>query len=158
MDDLFEIKALFGKAAGRVGPAQFFPVVVKAVYEDYTCAVEFSTGAICPDARLKSVVKDGDCFVMVPKLDSIVLVASLENSEEFVILAVDEPSAIIGKWGTLEYELNENGLRLQEGNDTLLSGLTKLVEAVQQVMVMYGNNPDFVKLAEAKAIFDKLMW
>lgn len=158
MDEISEIKALFGKAAGRVGPAQFFPVLVKAVNENYTCSVEFSTGAIVDDARLKSVVKEGDCFVMVPRVGSIVLVASLENSDEFVVLAVDEPAAIQGKWGTLEYELNENGLRLKEGADTLLSGLNKLVEAVQQVLVMYGNNPDFVKLAEAKLIFEKLMW
>lgn len=158
MDEISEIKSLFNKAAGRVGPSCFHPAKVLAINDNNTCIVRFSTGALVDDARLKSVVKDGDHFVTVPAVGSIVLVASIENSGEFVVLAVDEPEVIKGKWGTLEYELNADGLRLKRGDDTLLSGALKLVEAVNQVMVLYGNNPDYVKLAEVKLIFEKLMW
>ena len=46
---------------------------------------------------------------------------------------------------------------LSKGSDTLKDALTLLIEAVQQIMVIYGNNPDFSKLSQAQTKVNNLL-
>jgi hypothetical protein len=158
MGEVEEIKKLFEQASKRFGPAQVLPVKVISVNgTELTAAVEFSDGSNMDDVRLKAVIKEGDHYVMLPVVGSYALVARIENTDEYLLLAADEVSDVVAVMGEIEYGLNAAGMLLKKDDDTLLIGLTKMVEAVQQIVVMYGNNPDYAKLTEAKIIFEKLL-
>lgn len=47
--------------------------------------------------------------------------------------------------------------QLKKGSDTLLTALTDLIGAIEPILVIYGNNPDFVKLQSAKTKLNNLL-
>lgn len=94
MKETEQIKDEFAKFASRFGPAAIRQATVTAVNDDATVAVEFSDGSTVDDARLKSVVKGGNQFVLVPKAGSVVLVGRISNEDEYYCVAVDEISEV----------------------------------------------------------------
>jgi phage baseplate assembly protein V len=45
--------------------------------------------------------------------------------------------------------LQDGQFTINVGDDSLKDALTLIIQAVQQIVVMYGNNPDYTKLSEA---------
>lgn len=104
--------------------------------------------------------------LMDPSCITGVIIGAIHNK-----LDVGDNEEAIGKFrkkfsdGTvIEYDKNEGKYSqivkgssfLQDGkftisvdNDSLKDALTMLIEAVQQIVVMYGNNPDYTKLSQA---------
>lgn len=152
-----QIKEQWAEFAGKYGPKVVLPATVTAVNDDDTIAIEFSDDSTVDDARLKSVVKDGNKMIMVPEVGSVVLVARIENSDEFIVVAVESVSEVLWIVGNSRYSMNEEGHLIKKGDDTLKQALVKFIEAVEVIIVMQGRNPDRVKLAQAKASIQNIL-
>lgn len=87
-------------------------------------------------------------FVLIPKVGSMVIVEFLNNAAGYVSM-VSEVSEVKYKIGTVEYSVDDTGFLLKKANDSLKEIFQFIIESQQQIMVLYGNNPDFAKLAQA---------
>lgn len=128
-----------------------FPAVVTALDKSlFTCDVVFD-GLDLGGVRLQSIVKDGVKGVQVfPALGSVVLVKRINDTEYFVTMYSDVESVLM-RVADKSYTLNNYGHLIAgtNGADTLLQVITLVIEAVTQIAVLYGNNPDYTKLSQA---------
>ncbi len=154
---LEDIKNELGAFAGQYAPKIIKPATVTAVNADDTVAIEFSNGKTVDDARLKAVIKDGNKVLLIPKVNSTVLVGKIENSDEYVVLVVDEITELKAVIDTTVYSINTNGFLFKKGADTLLQALILFVEAIEPIIIIEGRNPDRVKLAQAKTKLNNLL-
>lgn len=130
------------------------------------CNVQPSNGAAeIKKVRLIANTEAEKYYVLVPKVGSDVIVTWL-SKHVGVIALVSEVEKVLCKAGDVVYELDANGFNLKHGTtvefdidatgylvkkdaDTLKQILTLIVEAVQPIVVIYGNNPVYSKLAQA---------
>lgn len=152
-----QIKNELGRFSGKYGPAAIVPAVVKAINADDTIAIEFSDESTVDDARMKSVVADGNKVLLIPKVGSVVLVGAIENSSEYVVLSVHEVTEFKTEIDDVTYSMNATGFLLQKQNDTLNSALIDLIEAVEPIIVIEGRNLNRVKLQSAKNKINNLL-
>ncbi|MDX9703936.1 MAG: hypothetical protein RBU23_12970 [Candidatus Auribacterota bacterium] len=79
------------------GSEQVFPATVKEVNEDeFTCTILFDDELEYTDVRLRSVIdpeKQGFCFI--PKIESMVLVGRIANSDQLFIALFSDIDKII---------------------------------------------------------------
>ena len=157
-DAVPDIKEQMGDFSKRYGPKTLKTATVTAVNdEDHTVSIRFSNERTVDDARLRAVVADGNKVVLVPKVDSIVVVGMLENSDEYVVLMVSEVTEVLYLVGEVEMSVNAAGILFKKENDTLKEILTLIIEAIEPIIVLEGRNPDRVKLATAKAKNNNLL-
>ena len=128
-----------------------FPAIVTAVDKNlFTCDVVFDTielGGI----RLQSIVKAGIKGVQVfPAVGSVVLVKRI-NDTEYLVNMYSDVESVVMQVADKTYTLNNEGHLIAgtNGTDTLLQVITLVIEAVTQIAVLYGNNPDYAKLSQA---------
>lgn len=152
-----QIKEQFEHISSRFGPKTIVPGRVIAINEDDTIEVQFSDDSIVDDCRLKAVVKDGNKVLLIPAVDSIVLVGRIENSDEFIVVAVDEVSKMLMVVGSKKFELTSAGFLIASGDDTLKDVISLVIQAVQAVVVMQGRNPDYIKLQQAVTKLNNIM-
>lgn len=152
-----DIKNELAKFAGKYAPAAIISAVVQSINADDTIVVVTGSGLEIDDARLKSVVKDGNKFILVPKVQSTVLIGRIEESEEWSVLMVEEIDKFLLKIGTVSVDVNATGFELKKGTDTLKQILVLLVEAIQPIVVIYGNNPNYTKLTQALTKINNLL-
>ncbi len=88
-------------------------------------------------------------FVLVPAVDSYVVVQFLSKETAYISM-VSKVTEVKYKIGESYYSVTDDGFLLQKGNDTLKQILTLIIQSQQQIMVMYGNNPDYAKLTQAQ--------
>ena len=158
MKEREQIKEQLGNFAAMYGPAAILTATVTAVNnDDDTVTVDFDNGNTMDDVRLKAVVDTGNKVLLIPKIGSVVLVGSIENSDEYVVLVVHEISEVVYLIDTTRYSVNASGFLIKKGDDTLKQILTLIVEAVQPMVVIYGNNPVYTKLAEALVKIQNLL-
>lgn len=151
-----QIKDQLGKFASNYGPKTIVLAKVQAVNADDTADVVFDDGGMV-NARLKAVVKDGNKVVFIPSVNSAVLVGMIDNSDEYVVLSVDEISEVLYIVGTTKYSVDLNGFLIQRGSDTLKQAITLLIESIEPIIIIEGRNPDLIKLAQAKTKINNLL-
>jgi hypothetical protein len=147
--ELEQLKTEFEILIRRLAPNTIRPATVTAINDDDTVAVVLSDDTEVDDVRLRSVVKTGNKKIAVPALQSIVLVGRIEGSDEYVVIAMEEIDKEVIVIGTVRYEVDDTGFLFQKGDDTLKEVLSLLIESVQQIVVIEGNNPDYDKLTQA---------
>lgn len=113
----------------NASPHTIIPALVIAVNDDHTVEVEFNSGAKVDDVRLKSVVKEGDHVLLIPKLGSTVLVGRIEGSDEFVMVAVEEITEEVKVIGTTKVQMDAAGLLIKRGTEDLLTLMHDLIDA-----------------------------
>lgn len=100
------------------GDQQVFLASVKDVNEDeFTCTVETSTEIQYVDVRLRSVIdpdKQGFCFI--PKIDSLVLVGRIGNSNELYVAMFSEVDKVLLSSGSLELTVDPDKVELKKGD------------------------------------------
>lgn len=138
--------------------------LLKQVLEDNeemyskVCKVESVDGLVCDvvpvdgsapilEVRLTVNNEAENYFAVIPKVGSTVIVSFLTKDVAFVC-TVDDPEKLIFKTGDLLFEVDEKFL-VKKGDDSLKDVFTLIIQACSQIMVMQGNNPDFVKLQQA---------
>lgn len=151
------IRNEFETFSGRFGPAAIVPATVKGINDDDTISIELSDGSLIDDARLKSVVKDGNKVLLIPAVDSCVLVGKIDNSDEYVVLVVDEITEVQYVVGGVKMVMDATGFLFKKDSDTLKQALVLIVEALQPTVVIYGNNPIYTKLSQALVKINNLL-
>lgn len=152
-----KIKEQLKEFSRKVGPAAILPAVVTSVNEsDCIVNIIFSDDSET-DARLRSVVKNGNRTVQFPKTGSVVLVGSIENSEEYVVLAVEEIDKEVIVIGNTTVQIDEAGVLISKEEDSLKGILLLIIEAVNKIVVLQGTNPDRVKLGQASNKVNNLL-
>jgi hypothetical protein len=129
------------------------------------CKVTAVNGMICecepingnaPILDVRLVANDSENkFLMVPKLESLVVVEFFNSTAGYVSL-VSEIAELYCKIGEAWMKLDADGVTIKKGDDSLKDILKNIVDATKQIFVMYGNNPDFGKLADAMSSINNL--
>lgn len=153
-----DIKNQLQLLAGEFGPAQIISAKVLSVnIDEDTIAVAVDGGLEIDDVRLKSIIKAGNKLVLRPTVNSTVLIGRIENSDEWVMISPDEIDSIRLEIGEVKYEVDQTGFLFQKEESTLKELIQLMIEAIEPIVVLEGNNPDFIKLAQAKTILINLL-
>lgn len=128
-----DIKSGLQLLASQFGPSPIQPASVEAVNDDDTISVRLSSDLVIDDVRLKSVINGTDKMVITPKVGSTVLIASIENSFEFICLAVEEVTEVYYKIGDTEIRQNSDGLLIKKGNDSLGKAVDDLIKEILKI-------------------------
>jgi hypothetical protein len=141
------IKNELEKFAGRYGPATIVPAKVLSYNDDAdTLLAELSSGAVVDDVRLKAMIKPGSKLLVVPKVGSMVLLGSIANSHEYVVVAVDEVEKLLLQQGSVTLTITAAGFTLAKGNDTLQQVLSDLIAEIGKIVVLMGTSPNLAAL------------
>ena len=122
-----DIKRELKKFSSQFGPVTIVSATVTAINEDDTIAVTLATGEEHDDVRLRSVVKAGNKIVITPSLNTTVLLGKIEDSDEYVVLEVEDISQVTIIIGNISLTITNEGIVFNGGN---LGGLLKLAESV----------------------------
>jgi hypothetical protein len=152
-----QIKSEFEKFATRFGPKTIVPATVLEVNADDTIKVQFSDDSEVDDCRLKAVVKAGNKVLLIPAVGSIVLIGKIENSDEYIVLAVDEVSEFAILVEDVRFSVDNSGFLMQKQTDTLKQVLTLIVQSILKIIVLQGTNPDIAKLQQALTKINNLL-
>lgn len=152
-----QLKDELGEFAAQYGPVVIVAAIVTAINDDDTIAVDFSDGVIIDDVRMKAVVKDGNKFLLIPKVGSNVLLGKIRNSDEYVLLTVHDISDVVAVVEDVNCHITQDGFLIKKGGDTLKDALVTFIEAVEAIVVIEGRNVDRVKLATAKTKIQNIL-
>lgn len=106
-----------------------------------TIAVSLISGLELDDVRLRSVVKAGNKCVMIPAVDSTVLIGQIENDPEFVMLACEKIDKILYAIGTVKFEVDDAGILLAKGAENMQKILKDLIEGIVAERHLTNNGP-----------------
>lgn len=154
-----QLRQALSAHAAKHGPVQTVLAVVTEVQElAGTCTVQDDDGPPWYGIRLTPAITQGKNFRIVPTVGCKCLMARIEGGEgDWWLMWAEQ----IEKWQLetdgVEMELDGNGLLLKKGTDTLKQIITLMIEAMQVVVVLQGNNPDYVKLTQAMAKANNLL-
>lgn len=154
MNDLIQEQTRdeFKKFSAQFGPSVIIPAEVVSVNtNDDTVHVRFSDEAEIDDVRLKSIVQNGNKFLLIPKVGSIVQVARIENSDELIVVAVDEITELLLVIGTVKASIDATGFLFEKGNETLKKLLDDLIAQILLLTVPTNVGPSGTPL-NAQAI------
>lgn len=98
------------------GPAALIPATVTAINDDDTIVATTSDNVMIDDVRLKSVIKTGTKFTVTPAMNSNILIGRIENSEEFIVVSVDEVKEVRVEINETSIVADENGIVMNGGN------------------------------------------
>jgi hypothetical protein len=100
------------------GAEQIFLATVKEVNEDeFTCTVEVNADIKYIDVRLRSIIdpdKKGFCFI--PKIESLVQVGRIGNSNELYVAMFSEVDKVLLFSGSLELTIDQDKVELKKGD------------------------------------------
>jgi hypothetical protein len=143
-----QIRAALKAFSKEHGPLQTMLATVVSVDEsELTCVVD-NDGTEIFDVQLRPVINGKESVTLIPKVDSQVLMARIEEDEAWMVIAADEITKLRCVVDDCEFEI-ENGFLIKKGEDSLKQIIQLIIEAVQQIVVMQGNNPDYAKLVQA---------
>lgn len=152
-----EIRDALAQFAGKYGPHQTALYTVTSVSEaDNTCeaidddGVEFLV-------RLMPIITDDQSIYQYPALGKMILAARLEDSGDWFICWAEQWTRMIIKIGRCTLETDGNKWTVKNDDANLKDVFTNIIEAIQVIAVIYGNNPDFAKLAEATTLVNNLL-
>ena len=115
--------------------AQVTTGTVKDVDEDaYTCTVEREDRPTLYGVRLNAVEYTGDRFVLIPTVNSYVLVCMVEGDEaEGYLLATSAIDKLLFAIDTTELEVVAEGFSIKRGDETLKAILNAMIDQVLKV-------------------------
>jgi len=146
-----QIRQLLDERAARVGPSPTMLATVQSVNEaEATCVLwDEETALEYYDVRLRPVLDGKESITIFPKAGSCGLAVRLENTEEWMVVACSEADKWRLKTGEAIIEQDATGLQIKKQNDTLRQALELIIQAVMNVVVIQGTNPDYTKLQQA---------
>lgn len=110
------------------------------------------------EVRLSAVESPDKGVILIPTVDSFVIVGQTANEQPHVIMfsEVDSVSTI---FQDVEHKLDENGLKLTVGSSDLKEGLSDLKTAISQLKVMtsQGQSSIPININDINSAFDKIL-
>lgn len=141
-----------------VGSSDKVIATVTSVDKTLSCCDVEIDGNELGNIRLQAIVKENvkGCKYY-PAVGSKVVVEQLNDKGDWMVTMLSEIEEVLFEVGTCKYQLKANGFLIKKGDDTLKQVLTLLVESIQPIVVVYGNNPNYVKLNQALTKINNLL-
>lgn len=98
--------------------------------------------------RINAEISPAKGVIITPKEGSKVFIIPI-NQETGIVVLSSEVTGWLLKIGTATIEQNDEGLLIQKDSDTLKEVIQLIIEAVQKIVVIQGQNPDYAKLTQA---------
>lgn len=137
-------------------PDSLVGTVVSVDKENNTCDVDIS-GIELGEVRLQAVIKeDQKGFIIYPAIESNVMVDQVNKNGVYRVSMYSEVEEVLLKVGDHVFSINESGILFEKGDDNLKKLFELIIDAMKQTMVLYGNNPSFIKLVQAEQINETL--
>lgn len=95
-----------------------------------TLIVQTTEGLNIEDVRLRAVIGDNDGVMVIPQAKSSVLMARINNSNNFVVISVEKVDKIKYFLPDKYLEMDKDGLQVSAGNDTLKKCLDDLLDEI----------------------------
>jgi hypothetical protein len=154
-------------------PQPFLATVVSVDTTNNTCDVKVDDDEF-GGVRLQAVVDENRKGLrLYPSVGSDVMVEPVDTQGNYRVSMFTEVDTIQGDIGnvmflhdatgihqsanTAAYNLTPSGHNIKVGSSSLLDALNKLIEAVQVIVVLQGNNPDYAKLTQAKTLINNIL-
>lgn len=107
------------------------PGTVQQVDEETgTLIVQTAEGLKIEDVRLRSVIGDNDGVIVVPQKDSSVLMARINDSNNFVVISMEKVDKVKYFLSDKYMEMDKDGLQVSAGDDTLKKCLDDLLDEI----------------------------
>lgn len=129
MADIEDIKEQLQRFSAQFGPSAVLPAIVKNTNDDGTIEIEFADGSRIDDVQLKAVTGGVNQFVVMPAIDSNVLVGRISSSDEYVLLAASEIVSVDVKINNTRLFISDK-FTIQAGTEDLLQILKDLIQAM----------------------------
>lgn len=134
MDKKSQIRQGLKKLAAEHGPLQTMLVQVTSVNEDeFICNVIDDDVEIF-DVRLRPVLNGNTGIVLIPTLQSWVLITRIEEDQEWCVIGVDEVDKVIMVVGECRFEIND-GFLIKKGTETLKKIFDDLIAQIKLIVV-----------------------
>lgn len=154
-----QLREALRKLAAQAGPGVSLLAKVTSVDEaNATCELQDDdTDIAYHNVRLRPVLDGNNSQMLVPKVGTWALAIRIEDTEQYMVIACGETDKLVSKIGTTELRQTAAGFVIKKGNDSLKEVFVNVIEAVQQIVVLQGNNPDYVKLTTALSKTNNLL-
>jgi hypothetical protein len=107
------------------------PGIVQAVDEEKgTLIVQTAEGLKIEDVRLRSVIGDNDGVMVFPQKGSSVLMARINNSNNFVVISIEKVDKVKYFLSGKYLEMDKDGLQVSAGDDTLKKCIDDLLDEI----------------------------
>lgn len=149
MDKYSEIKKLIREIIGNNANTPF-KVTVKSIEGD-TCTVTLKGGLDISEVKLKATSKEGDSLLLVPKVNTEVLVLSLSGSvDNLTVIRINEVEKIDYKQNGLEVLIDSTDKKVSIKNDSvsLVDVLSDLATLLKGFKVFTPSGPSGVPLPD----------
>ena len=107
--------------------------------------------------RLAPIVTSGQSVVQYPAAGKKVLAARFEDSGDWYVSWAEQYYKTVITIGACVLETDGERWTIRNGSANLKDVLARIIESVQVIVVMMGNNPDYEKLTEAQTLLDQLL-
>lgn len=125
--------------------------VLEVDEELFTCKVELDEDIIIENVRLRSIVdgeKQGFCFI--PKIESLVLVNKLGESNELFVSKFSEVDKLVGSSGEWRFNFDQEKVELAWSDDAT----TKMTMLEKSVEILSGERKIFVDGENGKIVMN----
>ena len=109
------------------------------------------------DIRLRAVLTDTQSITIYPSIGSWILCARVESDHDWFVNWSEQIDKINIVVGNCILESDGTKWSIKNNEASLLDILTNIIAATQQIVVLYGNNPDYVKLQTASSLLNNLL-
>jgi hypothetical protein len=151
MDKKEQIRKRLKEMASLHGPLQSILATVKSVDEaDGTCILVDDDGLEMFDVRLKPVLTESESVMMIPAVDSFVLIGRIEDDEEWLLLACEKLDKYRLTVDESIIEMTSDGIKVSKAGESLKSILNDLLEAIKTLTVPTGTGPSGTPINEAQ--------
>jgi hypothetical protein len=142
MDKHEQIREGLRQLASNHGPIQTLLAEVESVNEsDATCVLIDDDGLELLDVRLKPVITANESVIVIPSVGSFVLAARIEEDEEWLVLACEKVDKYRITAGVCIMEMDNEGIKISKGSETLKSILSDLIDAIKAITVATNTGP-----------------
>lgn len=124
----------------------FFIATVAEVDEsDYSCTVKDFANNEYPGVRLKSSVDARNGFIIVPKINSEVIVSSLKSdSTACFVVVFGEVEKVINTISGTAFTINKDGFVIKRSAESLKKIISNLIDQINTITVPTGTGPSGV--------------
>lgn len=152
------IRERLKKISGEEGPIQ--TILLKVVNRndgEKTITAEDDDEVQYEDIRLAAILNSNKSIIIYPAAGSFVLCQRIEQDHDWMVIWAEKVDKMSINSGTSIMESDGTKWTIKNNAANLKDVIENIIEAVQQVVVMYGNNPDYAKLATASTLLNELM-
>lgn len=111
--------------------ATIIPGIVEDTYPDKgTVDVSIAEGIVIEQVRLRAVIGDDLGAVVLPAKKTSVLIARINDSDNYVVVSTEEAEKIKYRIGDLYLDFDNKGLQVSNGNDSLKKCLDDLLDEI----------------------------